>query len=73
MQAWPQTAEAEEPVIRVLTVREASQIIKINQAAVRRLIRNGELTASRIGRLWRIRIEAIEEFLDAKSNSGSEG
>lgn len=53
-------------VSRILTVREVSRILKINEAAVRRLIRDGELVASRVGRLWRVRLSEIERFLDAK-------
>ena len=56
----------ESSALRVLTVQEAARLLQINEAGVRRLIRSGELAASRIGRLWRIRIEAIEKLLDEK-------
>ena len=57
----------QQPTLRILTVREAAAVLQINEAALRRLLRSGELRGSRVGRLWRIRIEAIEELLDANS------
>ena len=59
--------------IELLTVREAAKLLKIHEAAVRRAIRKGELEASRIGRLWRIRMEGIQDFLERnKARCGSD-
>ncbi len=55
--------QRDQPTIQILTVREAAKILKVNQDMVRRLIREKKLEASRVGRLWRIRLDAIEEFL----------
>jgi excisionase family DNA binding protein len=59
------TMETEMP-LRILTVRETAKLLQINEAAVRKLLRAGELRASKVGRLWRIRMAAVEGFLHAK-------
>jgi len=54
-----------EPV--ALTVKSAAQLLGISKWAVYRLIRNGDLTAHRLGpRSTVVRLDAIRFLLDAK-------
>ena len=46
------------------TVREVAELLKINEATVRRWIRDGELRAIDIGKGWRIGPDDLDAFLD---------
>lgn len=48
----------------LLTVREASQWLKTSRVQVRRMIRNGELAAVKVGREYRIPLACIREFVE---------
>ena len=50
------------------TVESAAKILKLHPFTVLKFIKKGELKASRIGRVYRIRESAIENFLDQNSN-----
>ena len=47
----------------LLTVEEVAQTLRVNRKTVERLIRMGRLRAIRIGRLWRIPRESLDELL----------
>lgn len=51
----------------VLTVDDAAKILHLHPFTVLKLIKNHKLKASRIGRVYRVRESAIEEFLDRHS------
>lgn len=44
-----------------LSVNEAAQVLGVNAKTVRRLIIRGELKARHVGRLVRIRVDALDE------------
>ena len=47
----------------LLTVKEAAEFLKTSRVQVRKMIQNGELTAAKVGREYRIPLAAIKEFL----------
>lgn len=49
------------------TVENAAQQLHLHPFTVLKLIKNKKLKASKIGRVYRIRESAIEEFLDHHS------
>ena len=51
---------------RVFTVAEASRRLQLREARIRRAIRDGELQAARIGRLFRIRQTDLEDFFESR-------
>lgn len=51
----------------VLTVEHAAKLLHLHPFTVLKLIKSGRLKASRIGRVYRIRESAIEDFLDKNS------
>lgn len=48
----------------ILTVEEAAKILSLHPFTVLKLIKAKKLQASRIGRVYRIRESAIEDFLN---------
>ncbi len=50
-------------MIQVLTVKEAATLLKTTRQQIRKMIQSGELPAVKVGREWRISIEAVETFL----------
>jgi excisionase family DNA binding protein len=52
----------------ILTTAQAAELLHVTPDTVRRMCRDGELTASETKAGWRIRPEAVDEYLDATSN-----
>ncbi|MDD5925527.1 helix-turn-helix domain-containing protein [Ellagibacter isourolithinifaciens] len=52
----------------VLTVREASKLLKLSESKVYGLLREGSLKGVHIGRSWRTSVKACDEFLEEQSN-----
>lgn len=53
----------------ILTVEEVSQRLKLNPFTIRRLLREGVLHGSKVGkRQWRIQLRDLEAYLDQHSN-----
>lgn len=50
------------PIEEILTVKEASDRLKVSQEVVRRLLRSGKLRGVNLGRDWRIPASAIAEM-----------
>lgn len=48
----------------VLTVEDAAKVLHLHPFTVLKLIKKGALRASRIGRVYRIRESAIDDFLN---------
>jgi len=47
----------------VLTTADVAQILRLSVKTVGDMIRNGELPAMRIGGVWRIRRESLDEWM----------
>ena len=49
---------------RLLDSSEAAALLKIHPKTLQKLARNGEITAIQIGKLWRFRASALNEWLE---------
>jgi excisionase family DNA binding protein len=54
----------------ILTIVQAAEYLQFHPDKVYRLVRSGELPASKIGKEWRIRRTDIEALLDRTANKG---
>jgi excisionase family DNA binding protein len=52
----------------VLTVEEISNYLKIPKSTIYKLVREGKIPAQKIGRHWRFRKEAIDNWLEKKQS-----
>ena len=50
---------------RLLNVKEVAALLQTSRVQVRRMIQSGELAALRVGREYRIPLEALQEFIRA--------
>lgn len=50
-------------VDRLLTPEEAAERLAVSPKSIREWLRTGRLAGVKVGRLWRIREEALEAFL----------
>ena len=50
---------------RLLTVKEVAVLLQTSRVQVRRMVQSGELAALKVGREYRIRFEALQEFVQA--------
>jgi excisionase family DNA binding protein len=48
---------------RILTVRELAGYLHVDVSTIYRLVRKKELPAFRLGRDWRFKLEAIEDWM----------
>lgn len=48
---------------RLLSVKEVVALLQTSRVQVRRMIQNGELAALKVGREYRIPLEALEAFV----------
>ena len=47
----------------ILTTTQAARLLGVNDQTIRNLIEQGELPASRVGKLWRIAAEDVWPFV----------
>lgn len=55
----------------VVTTAQAAQYLKCNPKTVRKLCRQGDIRAVKLGADWRIPTEALDEFVSGKSPEGA--
>jgi excisionase family DNA binding protein len=55
----------------MLTIAEVAKYLKLHELTVRRLAREGELPAFKVGRQWRIKRELLESWIEQRSGKGS--
>lgn len=48
---------------RLLTVNETAKILRLNTETVARYIREGKISAVKLGRVWRVEEKDLEEFI----------
>lgn len=64
-----QTPSSEPQPLPVLssfmTVEDVAEMLRINKSTVYRMAKAGRIPATRVGRQWRFRLSALEDFLDA--------
>lgn len=52
----------------ILTITQTAEYLQVCEKTVRRLIASKQLTASKIGKAWRIKSSDIEEYLEMTRN-----
>ena len=57
-----------EKAQRPLDVLEAAEFLKIGRSTMFKLITSGEVKAKKVGRQWRVTIEALTEYLNKSDN-----
>ena len=55
----------------MLTIAEVAKYLKLHELTVRRLAREGELPAFKVGRQWRIKSNLLESWIAERSGKGS--
>ena len=48
----------------ILTVKQVAELLQVSIPQVRRMIANGELSAMKVGREWRVPKAALEELFE---------
>lgn len=48
---------------RLLTVNETAKILRLNSETVARYIREGKISAVKLGRVWRVEEKDLEKFI----------
>ena len=56
--------------VRLLTVQEVADAMRVSRMTVYRLIKSGELPAIRVGRHFRIRAADLDGYLDMQTVGG---
>ena len=59
--------------VRVLTVREVAEILKLHPRTVAKMARSGEIPATRIGRVWRFDEAVVLEWFKTRLEGGTTG
>ena len=59
--------------MKVLTVREVADILKLHPRTVTKMVRSGELPATRIGRVWRFEESVVLEWFNRRIKGGATG
>lgn len=55
----------------ILTVAQAAEYLKVCEKTVRRLISNKALSASKVGKSWRIQKSDIDKYLEETLNKNN--
>ena len=55
----------------MLTIAEVAEYLKLHELTVRRLAREGELPAFKVGRQWRIKRDLLESWIKERSGQGA--
>jgi excisionase family DNA binding protein len=50
--------------MRTYTIKQAAEVLQINEETARKLARQGRLQGSKIGRHWRFTERDLEQFLE---------
>ncbi len=57
---------------KLLSLKEVSEMLKLNINTVRRYVREGKIQAAKFSRVYRVREEALEEFIKKQEKHGRE-
>lgn len=57
---------------QALTVEQVAKQLQVHPTTIHKLIKTGQLKGIRVGRLWRVPMEALEEYLKNSSIGSSE-
>lgn len=53
--------------LRLLTVREVADVMRVSTITVYRLIRSGELPATRVGKHFRVLVRDLQKYFEINS------
>ena len=53
----------------LLTSREAARVLKIHPKVVERMAKRGEVPALKVGKFWRYRVTALDEWINSRLQS----
>ncbi len=56
----------------IMNVREVAKYLRISEAKVYRLVKQGEIPAMRIGKAWRFRKDILEEWIRQNTEVSAE-
>lgn len=59
--------------VGALSIRQAAADLDVDARTVRRLIEAGDLTAFRVGRVWRISAAELDSFVRAQTARAGDG
>ncbi|MCX8038519.1 MAG: PTS sugar transporter subunit IIA [Candidatus Sumerlaeia bacterium] len=59
--------------MKVLTVREVADILKLHPRTITKMVRSGEIPAIRIGRVWRFEESVVLEWFNRQIKQGTAG
>lgn len=51
-------------ISELLTVKEVAGVLKTSRVQVRKMIQNGELSATKVGREYRIPLVCLKEYIE---------
>jgi len=55
--------------LKLYTIEEVSEILKVTPRTIYNYIKDGELEAVKIGKYWRVRHSALETFIDERTKT----
>jgi excisionase family DNA binding protein len=67
----PVTTASDEDKSDMMTIAEVARYLKLHELTVRRLAREGELPAFKVGRQWRVKRELLEAWIEQRSGKGA--
>ena len=63
--------EKEPESLRLLTLREAAQMLQVSPRTLQRLIRKNDLPAFKVGGQWRVRESQLAQWIRFREGSNS--
>ncbi len=64
--------DTEDRKQRPLTIKEVAWYLRINRATVVRMLKDGRLKGSKVGRHWRIPVESLRALLNIGEDNGEQ-
>jgi excisionase family DNA binding protein len=58
--------------LAIMTVKEVAEYLRVSEAKVYRLVKEGALPVARIGKAWRFRRDLLDEWLKDGTRNGSD-
>jgi excisionase family DNA binding protein len=57
---------------RIMTIEEVAKYLRLHKSTVYRMVRDGQIPASKIGNQWRFRKDVIDTWLSGKESDSHE-
>jgi excisionase family DNA binding protein len=62
--------DASHGIERLLTSKEASEVLKIHPKVLERMAKRGEVPALKVGKFWRYRASTLDAWINSRLQSG---